>query len=70
MICNNFQRAQIVNGAYEPTDNECLNPWRDETEEEELARSVQNTAIADSDEKKEENKPAELVFDFENIYNF
>ncbi|XP_050355640.1 nucleosome assembly protein 1-like 1 isoform X1 [Nymphalis io] len=57
------KRAQIVNGSYEPTDEECLNPWRDETEEEELARSVQNAAIADSDEKKEENKLAEPPMD-------
>ncbi|CAH2087890.1 unnamed protein product [Euphydryas editha] len=57
------KRAQIVNGSYEPTDDECLNPWRDETEEEELARSVQNAAIADSDEKKEENKLAEPPMD-------
>ncbi|XP_063384707.1 nucleosome assembly protein 1-like 1 [Cydia fagiglandana] len=53
------KRAQIVNGTYEPTDNECLNPWRDETEEEELARAVQQAALTDGEEKKEgeEAKP-------------
>lgn len=52
-----------MNGGYEPTDEECLNPWRDENEEEELARAVQSAAITDgSEEKKPEDKPAELVF--------
>lgn len=51
-----------MNGGYEPTDEECLNPWRDENEEEELARAVQSAAITDgSEEKKPEEKPAELV---------
>ncbi|XP_061717285.1 nucleosome assembly protein 1-like 1 isoform X2 [Cydia pomonella] len=59
------KRAQIVNGTYEPTDNECLNPWRDETEEEELARAVQQAALTDGEEKKEgeEVKPAEPPMD-------
>ncbi|XP_060806366.1 nucleosome assembly protein 1-like 1 isoform X2 [Amyelois transitella] len=47
------KRAQIVSGAYEPTDEECLNPWREETEEDELARAVQGAAITDGAEKKE-----------------
>ena len=58
------QRAQVVNGLYEPTDEECQNPWCDETEEAELARAVQGAAITEGekkDEKKEgeETKPAE-----------
>ncbi|XP_072945546.1 nucleosome assembly protein 1-like 1 isoform X2 [Epargyreus clarus] len=54
------KRAQIVNGAYEPTDEECVNPWRDENEEEELARAVQGAAITDGDDKvKEEPKAIE-----------
>ncbi|XP_053616237.1 nucleosome assembly protein 1-like 1-A isoform X2 [Plodia interpunctella] len=58
------KRAQIVAGGYEPTDDECLNPWRDENEEEELARAVQSTAITDGSEKKEgEEKPAEPTMD-------
>ncbi|XP_069362347.1 nucleosome assembly protein 1-like 1 isoform X3 [Maniola hyperantus] len=57
------KRAQIVTGAYEPTDEECLNPWRDETEEEELARAVQNAAIAEGDDKKEVKEPAEPPMD-------
>ncbi|XP_075982358.1 nucleosome assembly protein 1-like 1 isoform X3 [Anticarsia gemmatalis] len=58
------KRAQIVNGGYEPNDDECQNPWRDETEEEELARAVQSAAITDgSDEKKAEDKPQEPPMD-------
>lgn len=49
-----------MNGGYEPNDEECLNPWRDETEEEELARAVQSAAITDGgEEKKAEEKPQE-----------
>ncbi|KAI5639824.1 nucleosome assembly protein (NAP) domain-containing protein [Phthorimaea operculella] len=55
------KRAQIVNGEYEPTDEECQNPWRDE-EEEELAKAVANAAITDGD-KKDEDKPAEPPMD-------
>ncbi|KAJ8728685.1 hypothetical protein PYW07_006381 [Mythimna separata] len=58
------KRASVVNGAYEPNDEECLNPWRDENEEEELARAVQSAAITDgTDEKKPEEKPAEPPMD-------
>ena len=57
-----FQRALIVNGGYEPTDDECQNPWRDDTEEEELARAVQSAAITEGDKKEEENKLVELVY--------
>ncbi|CAH2055731.1 unnamed protein product, partial [Iphiclides podalirius] len=60
------KRAQIVNGLYEPTDDECLNPWRDDSEEEELARAVQNAAITDGDDKAkagDETKPAEPAMD-------
>ncbi|XP_063537900.1 nucleosome assembly protein 1-like 1 isoform X1 [Cydia strobilella] len=60
------KRAQIVNGTYEPNDNECLNPWRDETEEEELARAVQQAALTDGEEKKEGEEvkpPAEPPMD-------
>lgn len=40
-----------------------MNPWRDETEEEELARAVQNAAIEEgTDEKKPEEKPQEYVY--------
>ena len=54
------QRALVVNGGYEPNDEECLNPWRDENEEDELARAVQSAAITDgTEEKKPEEKPAE-----------
>ncbi|KAJ2941181.1 hypothetical protein O0L34_g10412 [Tuta absoluta] len=57
------KRAQIVNGEYEPTDEECQNPWRDE-EEEELAKAVQNAAITDGDKKEGEDvKPAEPPMD-------
>ncbi|KAG7304816.1 hypothetical protein JYU34_010184 [Plutella xylostella] len=52
------KRAQIVNGAYEPTDAECVNPWRDENEEEELARAVQGAAITDGDDKDKKDEPA------------
>nr|XP_021207483.1 nucleosome assembly protein isoform X2 [Bombyx mori] len=48
------KRALIVNGTYEPNDDECLNPWRDDTEEEELARAVQNAAITEGEEKKDD----------------
>ncbi|XP_026736188.1 nucleosome assembly protein 1-like 1 isoform X2 [Trichoplusia ni] len=59
------KRAHIVNGGYEPNDEECLNPWRDETEEEELARAVQGAAITDGTEEKKpaEEKPAEPPMD-------
>ncbi|CAB3232187.1 unnamed protein product [Arctia plantaginis] len=58
------KRAQIVNGGYEPTDEESVNPWRDETEEEELARAVQNAAIVEgTEEKKPEEKPQEPPMD-------
>ncbi|XP_026751725.2 nucleosome assembly protein 1-like 1 isoform X1 [Galleria mellonella] len=60
------KRAQIVSGSYEPTDEECLNPWRDENEEEELARAVQGAAITDGTEKKpaeEEVKAIEPAMD-------
>ncbi|XP_063831890.1 nucleosome assembly protein 1-like 1 isoform X1 [Ostrinia nubilalis] len=62
------KRAQIVSGDYEPNDDECLNPWRDESEEEELARAVQNAAITDGTEDKpkppgDEVKPVEPVMD-------
>ncbi|KAJ8720926.1 hypothetical protein PYW08_006391 [Mythimna loreyi] len=58
------KRASVVNGGYEPNDEECLNPWRDENEEEELARAVQSAAITDgTDEKKPEEKPAEPPMD-------
>lgn len=43
-----------MNGTYEPNDDECLNPWRDDTEEEELARAVQNAAITEGEEKKDD----------------
>lgn len=50
-----------MNGHYEPTDEECQNPWRDDSEEEELARAVQNASLTEGEDKKEgnENKPAE-----------
>ncbi|XP_030025312.1 nucleosome assembly protein 1-like 1 isoform X3 [Manduca sexta] len=51
------KRAQIVNGIYEPTDEECVNPWRDENEEDELARAVQSAAITDGAD--DNNKPAD-----------
>ncbi|XP_068622947.1 nucleosome assembly protein 1-like 1-B isoform X2 [Battus philenor] len=61
------KRAQIVNGLYEPTDDECLNPWRDDSEEEELARAVQNAAITEGEDKTgkegDETKPAEPAMD-------
>ncbi|XP_013141297.1 PREDICTED: nucleosome assembly protein 1-like 1 isoform X1 [Papilio polytes] len=59
------KRAQIVNGHYEPTDEECQNPWRDDSEEEELARAVQNASLTEGEDKKEgnENKPAEPPMD-------
>lgn len=60
------KRAQIVTGDYEPTDEECLNPWRDENEEEELARAVQNAAITDGGEDNkvaDENKTTEPPMD-------
>ncbi|KAL0829907.1 hypothetical protein ABMA28_003384 [Loxostege sticticalis] len=62
------KRAQIVSGDYEPADEECLNPWRDESEEEELARAVQGAAITDGADDKpkppgEELKPAEPPMD-------
>lgn len=38
-----------MNGTYEPTDEESVNPWRDDTEEEALARAVQATKINDQD---------------------
>lgn len=47
-----------MNGAYEPNDEECLNPWRDENEEEELAKAVESAAITDG-KKEEEPKPVE-----------
>lgn len=56
------KRAYIVNGGYEPTDDECQNPWRDDAEEEELARAVQNAAITEGD-KEEENKLVEPPMD-------
>uniref|UniRef100_A0A1E1W5B4 Nucleosome assembly protein 1-like 1 n=1 Tax=Pectinophora gossypiella TaxID=13191 RepID=A0A1E1W5B4_PECGO len=58
------KRQEIVNGAYEPTDEECTNPWRDD-EEEELARAVQGAAITDGEKPKEgeETKPAEPPMD-------
>ncbi|CAG9782540.1 unnamed protein product [Diatraea saccharalis] len=62
------KRAQIVGGDYEPTDDECQNPWRDETEEEELARAVQGAAITDGSDDKtkqpgDEIKPIEPPMD-------
>ncbi|XP_026317862.1 nucleosome assembly protein 1-like 1 isoform X2 [Hyposmocoma kahamanoa] len=54
------KRAQVVNGLYEPTDEECLNPWRDENEDEELARAVQSAAITEGEKKEgEETKAVE-----------
>lgn len=54
------QRAEVVNGLYEPTDEECLNPWRDDNEDEELARAVQGAAITEGEKKEgEETKPTE-----------
>ncbi|KAL4713466.1 hypothetical protein ACJJTC_010451 [Scirpophaga incertulas] len=50
------KRAQIVSGEYEPTDEECVNAWRDEMVDEELARMVQNTSVTEGD--KEKDKPA------------
>lgn len=52
------QRAQVVNGLYEPNDEECLNPWRDENEDEELARAVQGAAITEGVKKEEEETKA------------
>ncbi|XP_041968987.1 nucleosome assembly protein 1-like 1 isoform X2 [Aricia agestis] len=57
------KRAQIVNGVYEPKDEECQNPWRDEAEEEELAQAVQKAAITDGEDKTGENKPEEPPMD-------
>ncbi|CAH0397105.1 unnamed protein product [Chilo suppressalis] len=62
------KRAKIVGGEYEPTDEECLNPWREENEEEELARAVEGAAITDGTDDKakqpaEEAKPVEPPMD-------
>lgn len=57
-ICLFCQRAQVVNGLYEPTDEECLNPWRDENEDEELARAVQGAAITEGEKKEGEETKA------------
>ncbi|KOB77114.1 Nucleosome assembly protein isoform 1 [Operophtera brumata] len=61
-------RSQIVNGSYEPTEEECQNPWRDETEEEDLAKAVANAAITEGENKDkppaiEDAKPAEPPMD-------
>ncbi|KOB65248.1 Nucleosome assembly protein [Operophtera brumata] len=61
------ERSQIVNGSYEPTEEECQNPWRDETEEEDLAKAVANAAITEGENKDkppaiEDAKPAEYVY--------
>lgn len=52
------QRAQIVNGLYEPNDEECLNPWRDENDDEELAKAVQGAAITEGEKKEGEETKA------------
>ncbi|VVD00339.1 unnamed protein product [Leptidea sinapis] len=56
------KRAEIVNGHYEPTDAECHTPWHDDTEEEELAKAVQNAAITDK-EQNDQNKTEEPPMD-------
>lgn len=62
LLCSNLsffcQRAQVVNGLYEPNDEECLNPWRDENEDEELARAIQSAAITEGEKKEGEETKA------------
>lgn len=36
-----------MNAVYEPTDAECVNPWRDDTDEEELVRAVRDANLKD-----------------------
>ncbi|GBP42503.1 Nucleosome assembly protein 1-like 4 [Eumeta japonica] len=53
-LCNELDEHSIatvlstfLSGDYEPKDEECVNPWRDDSEEEELARGVRSAAISD-----------------------
>ncbi|XP_038218820.1 nucleosome assembly protein 1-like 1 isoform X2 [Zerene cesonia] len=55
------KRAQVVTGAYEPTDEECHIPWQDDTEEA-LAKAVESAGLADKD-KNAENKTEEPAMD-------
>ncbi|XP_045504844.1 nucleosome assembly protein 1-like 1 isoform X2 [Colias croceus] len=42
------KRAQVVNGTYEPTEEECHIPWHDDLEEN-LAEAVQSTGLTDKE---------------------